>query len=505
MPAQRFLFGPFVLDCSRGMLSQGGSPMSVGNRALALLQALVAARGQVVTRSALMEAAWPGSIVEESNLTVQIAQLRKHLGEGDEWIATVPRIGYRFLGEVQPQYEVAVAAARSDSGDGGKISIAVLPFTNMSSDQEQEYLADGIAEDLIADLSKVPGLLVIARSSSFIYKGRPVDVRTVGRELGVRYLVEGSVRRAAKRVRISAQLIDASDSSHVWGDRFDRDLEDIFALQDEVVGRIAHALAPVLPSGKVASSRRATSLEAYDLFIRARLLVTDSPAATRAALPLLEKAIAIDPTFADAHAWLAMSHLVSWAHWGETTEGHQSLAGETAERAVALDPRNPLAHALLAYVRMFDGAAEQAEAEFATALRIDPNHADAWTFFAEHKVVEGDALGGIDCVRTAFLLNPYPPGWYLWMLGHAQYAAHLHEECVETLMHETTRQTGSQRTLAAGLAQLGRIGEAKAEAAQFLGRNPHFSIARWSSAQPFRNADDKLHFIEGYIKAGLPR
>jgi TolB-like protein/Tfp pilus assembly protein PilF len=384
-------------------------------------------------------------------------------------------------------------------------TIAVLPFTNMSSDPEQEYFADGLAEDLITDLSKIPGLLVIARNSSFTYKGRPVDIRSVARELSVRYVIEGSVRRAATRIRINAQLIDASDNSHLWADRFDRDLADIFVLQDEVVGRIVEALADALPSARRLASRRATNLDAYDLFVRGRVLVTQSVEGNRTARPLLERAVEIDPGFAEAHAWLAMSHHFAWAYWGEATERHPVLALAAAQRAVSLDPEDAVAHAILADVLIFAGRAEEGAAELAAALRINPNHADAWTFLGQLRAFEGSAVEGIDYLRKALRLNPYPPGWYYWLLGLAQYAAGRYEDAADTLRHEATRGMGSQRILAAALAQLGRLEEAKAEAGQFLASHPHFSMQHWADTQPFRHETDRQHFIDGYVKAGLPR
>ena len=384
-------------------------------------------------------------------------------------------------------------------------TIAVLPFTNMSSDPEQEYFADGLAEDLITDLSKIPGLLVIARNSSFTYKGRPVDIRSVARELSVRYVIEGSVRRAATRIRINAQLIDASDNSHLWADRFDRDLADIFVLQDEVVGRIVEALADALPSARRLASRRATNLEAYDLFVRGRVLVTQSVEGNRTARPLLERAVEIDPGFAEAHAWLAMSHHFAWAYWGEATERHPVLALAAAQRAVSLNPEDAVAHAILADVLIFAGRAEEGSAELAAALRINPNHADAWTFLGQLRAFEGSAVEGIDYLRKALRLNPYPPGWYYWLLGLAQYAAGRYEDAADTLRHEATRGMGSQRILAAALAQLGRLEEAKAEAGQFLATHPHFSMQHWADTQPFRHETDRQHFIDGYVKAGLPR
>ncbi|WP_287308023.1 adenylate/guanylate cyclase domain-containing protein [Mesorhizobium sp.] len=277
---------------------------------------------------------------------------------------------YRVSGT--PPVVISTSKAITD-----KPSIAVLPFTNMSSDPEQEYFADGLAEDLITDLSKVPGLLVIARNSTFAYKGRSVDVRSVARDLRVHYVLEGSVRREKARVRINAQLIDATDSSHLWADRFDRDLADVFLLQDEVVGTIVNALSDVLPAAATSSTRRAASLEAYDLFVRGRVLVIQSPESNRAAPPLLERAIELDPGFADAHAWLAMSHHFAWAYWLDAPERHHSLALAAARRAVSLDPENAVAHAIFGDVLIYDGKPDEGAAELATALRVNPNHADA--------------------------------------------------------------------------------------------------------------------------------
>jgi TolB-like protein/Tfp pilus assembly protein PilF len=386
-----------------------------------------------------------------------------------------------------------------------KPSIAVLPFTNMSSDPQQEYFADGLAEDLITDLSKVPGLLVVARNSTFAYKGRSVDVRLVARDLRVRYVLEGSVRREKDRVRINAQLIDATDASHLWADRFDRDLADVFLLQDEVVGTIVNALSGVLPAAATLSTRRAASLEAYDLFVRGRALVNQSPESNRAAPALLERAIELDPHFADAHAWLAMSHHFGWAYWLGAPGRHRSLALAAAQRAVSLDPENAVAHAILGDVLIYDGKPDEGAAELTTALRINPNHADAWAFLGQLKAFEGKAVEGIGHLRHAIRLNPHPPGWYYWLLGLAQYAAGHYADAVETLRHEATHRLGSQRILAASLARLGQMEEAKEEAREFLASNPDFSIQHWASTQPFRYEADRQHFIDGYEEAGLPQ
>jgi TolB-like protein/class 3 adenylate cyclase len=383
-----------------------------------------------------------------------------------------------------------------------KSSIAVLPFLNMSSDPEQEYFADGLTEDLITDLSKVPGLFVIARHSTFAYKGRPLDLRSVAKELGVRFVVEGSVRRAAARMRINVQLIDANDGTHIWADRFDRELADIFVVQDEVVGRIVSALSGVLPVVHPVATKRATNLEAYDLFVRGRMLVNQSAESNRAARPLLERSIELDPGFADAHAWLAMNRLGGWVYWGEAAES-RSIALAAAERAVSLDPENAGAHAILGEVLIYLGNPDAGAAALTKALEINPNHADAWVIFGEVKVYEGKAMEALEHTRKAFNLNPHPPGWYYWYLGFMEYAAGRYDDAVETLQREGI-PSGSQRILAASLAQLGCIEEAKAEAGRFITAYPNFSIQRWANTQPFQRESDRQHFINGYLKAGLP-
>jgi adenylate cyclase len=394
--------------------------------------------------------------------------------------------------------------AEGQPGLPDKASIAVLPFTNMSIDAEQEFFADGLAEDLITDLSKVPGLLVIARNSSFSYKGRSIDIRTVAKELGVRYVIEGSVRRAATQVRINAQLVDAVSGSHLWADRFDRGLTDIFVVQDEVVAKIVGALVGALPSSRPRSRHKTTNLEAYELFVRGRSLVSLSLQDTRSARLLLGKALELDPDFAEAHAWLALSYLVGALYCGEPMEEHRMLARSAARRAVSLDPENADAHIVLGYLRAYDGELSEGVAELEMGLRINPNHAEGWATLSDLRVLEGRAVEAIDCARNSFRLDPHPPGDYYWLLGWAQYAAGQYQDAVETLSHDSAGGPGARRVLAAALARLGRVTEAREEARKFLAEFPHFSSRQWGSTQPFRNDADRQHFIDGYIKAGLP-
>ena len=273
-------------------------------------------------------------------------------------------------------------------------SLAVLPFASMSTERDQEYFTDGLTEDLITDLSKIAGLFVIASHSSFAYKGRSLDVRSIARELGVRYLLEGSARRATGRVRINAQLIDAIGGGHLWAERFDRDADDIFAVQDEVTAKIVEALVGRLRAPAPPPRNRPTNLEAYDLCVRARQLVTESPVAAREARLLLEHSLALDPGFAEAHRWLAFNRMLAWVHWGEPMDPNRGQAVELAQRAVLLDPNDAGARWILGHILHYERRFPEAEAAFETALRLDPNNADAWAMLSKSTGLQRPAGSG---------------------------------------------------------------------------------------------------------------
>jgi TolB-like protein len=383
-----------------------------------------------------------------------------------------------------------------------KPSIAVLPFTNMSNEPEHECFVDGLTEDLITDLSRNAGLFVIARNSTFAYKGKSLDVRRIASDLGVRYLLEGSARRAADRVRINVQLIDAIGGGHMWAERFDRDLEDIFAVQDEVTGKIVEALAGRLTAQP--PRKRPKSIEAYDLCVRGRTLISISPEASREARLLLQRAIMLDPHYAEAHRWLAVDLWQGWVQWGEPAERNRLAAVATAERGVTLDPNDAGCHLALGHLLAYERRWPESEAAFAAVLEIDPNYADAWMILAEQSVLKGKPAIAIERAQKAFRLNPHPPGWYYWDFGFTQYAARQYESAIVTLRNEATYRTVSRRVLAACLAQLERTDEAHQEAALFMASNPLFTIGRWAETQPFRDEAMREHFVDGYRKAGLP-
>jgi TolB-like protein len=286
--AANISFGPFTFDRAQMKLSRGGQSVSLGTRGAALLAALADARGGVVSKDTLIEAAWPGTVVEEANLTVQIAALRRALGrwsDAEEWIVTVPRAGYRL---VWSEDSAGTAAA-------GAPAVAVLPFENLSSDPEQTHLADGLVEEIITALSKFRTFAVVARHSTFAYKGRATDVRTVARELGVRYVLEGSVRRAGGRVRVAAQLIEGSSGAHLWAEKFEGPAVDIFDFQDQIANSVIGLIEPRIRKAEIdrARRKRPESVDAWDLYVQAVPLVygANVPAYTEA-VDLLDRALA---------------------------------------------------------------------------------------------------------------------------------------------------------------------------------------------------------------------
>jgi TolB-like protein/Tfp pilus assembly protein PilF len=372
----------------------------------------------------------------------------------------------------------------------------------MSNDPEQEVFVDGLTEDLITELSRTTGLFVIARHSTFVYKGKAADVRRIARELGVRYLVEGSARLAAGRVRISVQLIDALGGDHLWAERFDRSLQDVFAVQDEVTGKIVEALVGRLSPPP--ARNRPANLEVYELCVRGRVLFGESPALAREARLLLRRAIALDPGYAEAHRWLAINLWEAWTNWGEPMKPNRDMSVEMAEKAVALDPNDGGNHWVFGHVLGYERRWPESDAEFAVAFTLNPNIADAWAMQSDLIVMSGRPADAVEHVQKALRLNPHPPHWYYWMLGHAQYALRQYDNAVETLRKEETYRAGSRRILAASLAQLGRLDEARREAELFMIHNPHFTISQWVATRPFRDEAVREHFVDGYRKAGLP-
>jgi adenylate cyclase len=512
----QFSFAEHCLDTDRRELHRGSESIAVEPQVFDLLVYLVQNRDRVVSKDDLIASVWGGRIVSESTLTSRINAARRAVGDSGKeqrLIRTVARKGLRFVGAVdEPGAANAPAASETIQPPAAPItapplpakpSIAVLPFVNMSNDREHESFVDGLTEDLITDLSRNAGLFVIARNSTFAYKGRSVDVRGISLELGVRYLLEGSARREAGRVRINVQLIDAVGGEHIWAERFDRTLEDVFAVQDEVTGRIVEALIGRLTAN--APRKRPGNIEAYDLVVRARVLTEESPQTAREAFLLLKHAIDLEPDYAEARGLLAYNRWLAWTHFGEPEDPNRSRALKLAEKAVRLDPNEAYCRYVLGTILAYDRRWEESDHQFGVALKIDPNHADTWAALSDMSVLSGRIPESLEQIQKALRLNPYPPSWYFTHLGQAQYAARDYESAIETLRKEETYRTNSRRFLAASLAQLGRLDEARREVEMFLVTHPHFTISHWVASQPVRDAAIADHFVDGFRKAGLPK
>ena len=499
-------FDGHVLDLDQGRLLRDGADVALRPKSLTLLVYLLTNAGRILHKDELVSAVWPAVTVSDESLTQCIMDIRRALGPiADGLIRTLPRRGY-LVDETRVHSSADAQPRHSDSGFPAKASIAVLPFINIDGYPEQDAFTDGLTEDLITDLSRNVGLLVIARQSSLTYKGKTTDVRVIAGDLGVRFLLQGSARRAAGRIRINVQLVDAIGGDLLWAERFDRDIEDVFAVQDEVAGKIVEALVGKLTRPLPARSRPA-NLDAYDLCVKARALIASmggSPEAVRESILLLKQAIAIDPGYAEAIRWLAFNLWSLWSNAIDAADSNLIEAIRLAERAVSLDPNDGSNHWILGYLLASDRRWAESEKAFAATFLLDPNHADAMIMCAELAVMAGNPAEGINLTKRAFRLNPHPSGWYYWELGLAQYAGRDYEAAVKTLRTEATYRTASRRILAASLAQLGRHDEAVREGQIFLANNPGFTISQWASRQPARDAAMLEHFIDGYRKAGLP-
>jgi adenylate cyclase len=393
----------------------------------------------------------------------------------------------------------------------GKPSIAVLPFANMSGDAEQEYFADGISEDIITALSKLAQLFVIARNSSFTFKGKNVHIGEVGRSLGVRYVLEGSVRKSGARVRITAQLIDATTGGHLWAERFDRDLTDIFAVQDDVTSKIVSALALNLGPGdrRSIAVEHTDNQEAYDCFLRGReLFLQATKDANREAGNLLRRAIELDPRYAPALALLGATQVIDYSN-GWTASPTQALeeAEKAARQAVQLNERHPYALWALAliclWVRRYDEALANAE----KTIAFNPNFAEGYIArgFILHYVNRYEEA--LECFERAVALEPYFPDIWLQFRAQALYQVGRYPEAVGLLKRRILRNpaTDSSRALlAASYGQMGMAEEARAAWGELMRVNPAYSIEQRRKVLPYKNPDEFERFVEGLRNAGLP-
>jgi len=390
-----------------------------------------------------------------------------------------------------------------------KPSVAVLPFSNLSQDPAQEYFSDGVTEDLITGLSKVSGVFVIARNSTFTYKGKPVKVGDVGRDLGVRYVLEGSIQRAGSRVRITAQLVDATTGYHIWAERYDREVRDVFALQDEVTQQIIRALAVELTAAEQGRLGRAPpgNPDAYDLVLRGqeeRRRTTRE--ANMEARRLLVKAMDVDPRYARAYMELSWAHLQSWQFGWDTDPGSLERARELAERAIALDDALVAGHSLLGQIYLWKKEHDRAIAEAERAVALAPNNADAYETLAEVLGWAGRPEDSIRFIRQAMRLNPHYPFFYLWTLGHSSYLLRRNADAVDAfnrLKQQNPNFIPAHAYLAVLLADMGREKEARDAWAKATQLSPGVSLASIRERLPYRRPADLDRFLTAANRAGL--
>ena len=392
-----------------------------------------------------------------------------------------------------------------------KPSIAVLPFQNMSGDPEQEYFSDGMTEDLITDLSKVSSLFVIARNSSFAYKGKSVKVQDIGRDLGVRFVLEGGIRKAGNRVRITAQLIDATSGGHLWADRFDRDLTDIFATQDEVVEKIVRALAVKLTHGEERRlGRRGTSnVVAYETWLRARELAGRSTrVAIAQAKTMHRRAIETDQNFSAPHAGLALALIADYvSDWAEDPAQALNEAERWARRAVELNEQEPLSHLALGSVLLWRRDLVGALTEFRRMVALDPNFASGYTAMGLGLMYAGQPAEALESIAVAMRLDPHYPSIVLHFLAQAEFSLGKYDMAAQHLRERIARTPGtdsSRMMLAACHGHLGRLEDARMAWAELLKVNPGFSLVQREHVLPYKNAADFRRIADGLTKAGLP-
>jgi TolB-like protein len=503
----RYLFEDCVLDTSRRELQRGAAPVAVEPQVFDLLFHLVRHRDRVVSKDELLATVWHGRIVSESALFNRINAARSAIGDSgrrQRLIKTLPRKGLRFVGHVREDKPAALVGtnvgllASPPLTLPDRPSIAVLPFANMSGEPDQDHFADGISEDLITGLARIRWLFVIARNSSFIYKGRTVDVSQIARELGVRYVLEGSIRRSGRRLRISAQLVDAITGAHYWAEQYDRELGDIFAVQDEITRSVAAAIEPELlaAEGVRTLAQSADDLGAWELVARAqthfwRLTREDCAAA-----------------YPPARGLLGFCQVFS-AHMGWSDREQSLLPGrQQAVRAIALDDRHPWGHIALAYSAMMERHTEDAIAAFRRAVSLNPNSAAAHSHLSRGLAFAGRDRDAIEHGEAAIRLSPLDPEMALFLgaIAVAHYAAGRYAETIERSLEAQRLRPGfqgSRRLLCASLAQAGRIEEARSLLATIKREQPELSLIWVRDNVPYQTPELMERYLEGFRKAGL--
>ncbi len=460
----------------------------------------------------LQEQAQPGGICVSQAVRDQLGDRLdvSYLDLGPVGLKNIPRPVrvFQVALDAEPPAGAATTAAPLPSPAAQGPSIAVLPFANMSGDAAQDFFADGITEEIITQLSRFPGLFVISRNSAFVYRGRAVNIQVVARELGVQYVLEGSVRKAGSRVRVTVQLIDAETDRHIWAERYDRELEDIFAIQDEVTSAIAATLPGRLEAATQDRVKRkpTESMAAYEYVLAGKVHHHRSTAADNAeALRLLDRALALDPKYAHAHAWRACTLGQGWVHgWCDDRAATFDRIVEELQIALALDDNDSDVHRILAAVALACDDHDKALYHQQRALSLNPNDDLIVVQQGELLTWLGRPLEGIEWIRKAMRLNPYHPERFWNHLGRARYAARQYAEAIDAFRRISRPDHTQCAFLAACHAQLEATEETKVWAGETMKREPTFSVTAYLATQHYKRPEDRAHHAEGLLKAGLP-
>jgi TolB-like protein/Tfp pilus assembly protein PilF len=519
-------FGNYEIDFDRRELRCAKSPVHVEPQVFDLLAYLIHNRDRVVSKDDLIASVWGGRIVSDSTLTSRINAARTAVGDTGKdktLIRTVARKGFRFVGAVRTQpHSVEPAKAAADPRDDvsepraglplpDRPAIAVLPFVNMSGDREQDYFSDGISEDIITALSKLRWFFVIARNSSFVYKGKAVHMKQVAEELGVGYGIEGSVRKGGDRVRITAQLNDVTTGSHIWAERYDRALADVFAVQDEITEAIVAAIEPQLYAAENFHAQRKPpdSMDAWDLVMRAlshywRVTRQDNVVAQA----LLEKAISIDPSYGQALGVLAASHTFS-AHMGwEEMAVAAPIAERAALTAIRSDSEDPWAHHALGCVYLFTRRFDDSLAEFELTLRLNPNFSLAQGYYGLALSYCGRWQEASQAANRAIRLSPRDPfsAVYYGIAAYAQFIGRNYDDAMR-LARQAIRQrndfVGAHRVLTAAAGIAGQADVATTALQELRRAQPNISLAWIANEMPIKMDAEQKHYLEAFRRAGL--
>jgi TolB-like protein len=527
----QFTFGGYVLDPARRELTHRAKVVPIGPQVFDLLLHLVRNCDRVVSKDELLQAVWSGRIVSESTITSHINAVRKAIGDtGEEQhlLRTVARKGFRFVGKVAeigearlPRGSTVVEHGSSESREPPSVlvlpdkpSITVLPFHNLSGDPEQEYFADGVVDDIIVALSRMRWLFVIARNSSFTYKGRAVDVKEVGRELGVRYVLEGSVRKTGNKVRITGQLSDAATGMHLWAERFEGTLDDIFELQDQMADSVVGAIAPQLERAEIERARRkpTESLDAHDYYLRGMAkLHSGTREAIEAALPLFYKATELDPEFASAYGMAAWCHFWRKVN-GWMTDRPREIAEGTrlARLAVELGRDDAVAltrggHALGHLAGDLNGGIALLD----WAVLLNPNLTPAWFLGGFLRVLHGETDAAIEHLAHAIRLSPLDPEMFRVQAGMA--LAHFFAGRFDSASAWAEKAVGNLPSFlaavslaAASHALAGRMDKAKRAMQRVRTLDPSLRVSNLKDWLPIHRPEDLARFADGLRLAGLP-